>query len=70
MPQLPYDQIYTLLETKLEGLLAVYQFGSFGTPYERTDSDIDLAVLAEKPLESLQLWNLAQELSAILHRPS
>jgi uncharacterized protein len=68
MLQLLNDQIAVLLESKLEGLLAIYQFGSFGTAYERPDSDIDLAVLAKQALEPILLWNLAQEVSAELHQ--
>lgn len=68
MSPLSEDQIVTLLKSSLDGLLAIYQFGSSGTPYERPDSDIDLAVLAEKPLDPVMLWNLAQEISARLHR--
>jgi predicted nucleotidyltransferase len=36
-------------ETGLQ-MIAVYLHGSFGTPYMRDDSDIDLAFLAERPL--------------------
>ncbi len=62
------DVIVTLLTSALPKLVAIYGFGSHGTKFERFDSDIDLAVLAESSLEPVMLWNLAQELSAHLHR--
>jgi uncharacterized protein len=33
---------------------AIYVFGSFGTQYFRTDSDIDLGVLADRPLTATE----------------
>ncbi|MDO3378364.1 type VII toxin-antitoxin system MntA family adenylyltransferase antitoxin [Geoalkalibacter halelectricus] len=50
------------------GLLAVYRFGSFGTPGERKESDIDLAFLAEAPVPNITRWNLAQELASTVGR--
>lgn len=49
-------------------LIAVYVFGSFGTKYERKDSDVDLAVLAADPIDSVTLWNLAQEIASTIDR--
>ncbi|MFO1506406.1 MAG: nucleotidyltransferase domain-containing protein [Lysobacterales bacterium] len=42
-------------------LLAVYRFGSFDTPAQRPDSDIDLGLLGEAPLEPVFLFDLAGE---------
>lgn len=47
---------------------AIYQFGSAGTPFERNDSDIDLAILAPKPMTNLARWELAQDLARQLRR--
>jgi len=49
-------------------LTALYRFGSAerGTP--RPDSDIDLAILLDKPLPELRRFELAQELAIQLHR--
>jgi uncharacterized protein len=57
-----------LLESRLPGLLAIYLFGSYATEFERPESDIDLAVLTDKQLEPVTLWNVAQILSAELER--
>lgn len=56
------------LQKDIPGLFAVYRFGSWGTTAERADSDIDLAVLATIPMESVQRWELAQQLAAIAGR--
>ncbi len=47
---------------------AVYLFGSFGGPYERPASDIDLAVLMPEPLEPLRRWELQEQLASALGR--
>lgn len=49
-------------------LFAIYVFGSFGTKYERKDSDVDLAVLAQQPTDPVVLWNLAQEIAIAIDR--
>ena len=48
--------------------LAIYRFGTWGTVDQRPDSDIDLAVLASSPLDSVFCWNLAQQLASIAGR--
>lgn len=47
---------------------AVYRFGSAGTPFERPDSDIDLAILAPNALDNLARWELAQSLAVSLNK--
>jgi uncharacterized protein len=49
-------------------VLAIYVFGSFGTKYERQDSDVDLAILSVNPAEVVTLWNLAQEIAIAINR--
>ncbi|MEX2599953.1 MAG: nucleotidyltransferase domain-containing protein [Dehalococcoidia bacterium] len=57
------------IRAALPGVIAVYQFGSAGTPHERPGSDIDLAVLTGSPhpaLPPVLLWDTAQRLAAHL----
>lgn len=56
------------LRAEIPGLLAVYRFGTWGTPDERTNSDIDIAVLAEAPLPPERCWDVAQQLAGRLGR--
>lgn len=58
--------ITRFLVEQIADLLAIYQFGSQGTA--RPDSDIDLAVLARKPMSAERLFHLAQELAVRLGR--
>ncbi|MEO7493333.1 MAG: nucleotidyltransferase domain-containing protein [Massilia sp.] len=58
------DGIIDLLRTRLPGLLAVYLFGSHASGHAGPDSDIDLAVLVDGKVTTLDLWNLAQELAS------
>lgn len=64
----PQVLILGRLREKLTDLLAVYRFGSSGTPYERPDSDLDLAVFTGRPLPVVELWYLSQELAALVKR--
>ena len=47
---------------------AIYRFGSAGTPFERSDSDLDLTILAPRPMDNLARWTLAQDLAWRLRR--
>ena len=47
---------------------AIYRFGSAGTPFERSDSDIDLAILTPERVDNLARWALAQDLAQRLRR--
>lgn len=60
--------IYQTILAQLPNALSLYRFGSWGTESERKDSDIDLAVVASKPVESVSLWNISQELARLLNK--
>ena len=49
-------------------IYAIYVFGSFGTQYETAQSDLDLAVLSSETLDTVQLWQLAQEVAREIRR--
>jgi len=52
-------------------LAAVIAFGSFGTEYERSESDLDLAILTADPCETIdivKLWEVAQEIARTIGR--
>jgi len=59
--------IHTLLD-RLPDIVAIYRFGTWGTPQERSDSDIDLAILLDQSLSNLDRWELSQELAQIASR--
>jgi predicted nucleotidyltransferase len=56
------------LREGIPGLRAVYRYGSAGSVFERPDSDIDMAVLADRPLDFSALAALAAELSLLAGR--
>ena len=62
------DEIVTRIRRRLPDVVAIYRFGSSGTPHERPDSDVDLAVLSARPLDPVARWELAQALAGLLHR--
>lgn len=49
-------------------IIAIYYFGSFGTEYETTDSDLDLAILSVKPLDAVKCFYLAQKIACLINR--
>lgn len=49
-------------------LLAIYRFGTWGTTAERPDSDLDIAILAIGPLDSIKRFDLMTELARIAGR--
>ena len=70
VPQsLPLDAaIVAALQAGLPGLREVYRYGSAGSGFERADSDIDLAVLADRPLAFDELSRLSVELARLTGR--
>lgn len=52
------------LRKRIPGLTGIYLFGSFGTPYARPESDIDLAFLADKSVDPVLTWEVGQELAS------
>lgn len=47
-------RLIEMLRQEIPGLVAIYRFGSWGTPYQRNDSDLDIAVLQAAPLGAAQ----------------
>ncbi|MDP1607266.1 MAG: nucleotidyltransferase domain-containing protein [Rhodocyclaceae bacterium] len=68
LPPVVDDEIVAILRVGLPGLQAVYRYGSAGGIYERVDSDVDVAVLADAPLEFATQCRLAAELARLLGR--
>lgn len=68
MPQndIPVDRLVELIAAQAGPVIALYLFGSVAADAQRPDSDIDLAMLVEKPLTELQRWSLAQDLAVEL----
>lgn len=60
--------LVALLHDALPGLRAVYRYGSSGSEYERADSDVDIAVMAEHPLDFSVLLRMGAELVRLTGR--
>ena len=63
------DPIIAILRERLPGLVAVYRFGSEVTGTTNRESDLDLAVLCDKPLSAQTRYSLVSELEVALGRP-
>jgi len=53
---------------KVPNIIAIYRFGSFGTVYEKASSDLDLAILTDRPMDVVQRFELAQHIASIVNR--
>lgn len=63
-----YSPLVAALLSALPSCQAIYRFGSWGTDAQRTDTDIDLALLPLQPLDPVLRWELAQTLAALAGR--
>lgn len=61
------ERIVRFLRERVGGLLGVYRFGSTGEQ-RRPDSDVDVALLAQRPARVEELFELAQHLASRLGR--
>lgn len=65
----PFDrEVVSLLQAHVRDLQAVYRFGSSVANADRTDSDVDLAILAARPLGAVERFDLQELLAAALRR--
>lgn len=62
------ERLVAALRAGLPGLLAIYRYGSAESVFEREESDIDLAVLAEKTIDRRLLLDLAAKLALLTGR--
>lgn len=61
------DIVETLCRS-LPDVIAVYRFGSAGTPMELKQSDMDIAFLAGAPLPVAQVWAVGEEIATLVGR--
>ncbi len=65
----PFDPlIVATLRRLLPGVQAIYRYGSAGGEYERRESDIDLAILADTPLDWRTRGRLTTEIEDVTGR--
>lgn len=63
------EALVGLLRSRLDGLLAIYAFGSRVQGTADEDSDLDLAVLVKGYVDPLALWDLAGDAADIAGCP-
>lgn len=62
-------EIIAILRERLPGLVAVYRFGSEVNGTSNRESDLDVAVLCDKPLSAQTRFSLTDELVVACGRP-
>ena len=62
------DDAVSQIRTALPGCRLIYLFGSRATGHQGDASDIDLAVLADRPIDSLARGRLQEDLASALGR--
>lgn len=51
------------ITTAYPDVIAIYLFGSFATPFENRNSDVDLAFLRDAEADNIETWELAQKIA-------
>jgi predicted nucleotidyltransferase len=62
------DRIVDGVRTQAPRTIAIYRFGSWLSAAERADSDVDIALRGERPLDSEAHWRLTQALAQRIGR--
>lgn len=62
------DQVVATIRQAVPEVKAIYLFGSTGSKFERLDSDVDLAILADQKIDAVLRWQLAGELAQLFKR--
>jgi len=62
------EAIIEVLRSSVEGLVAVYLFGSVARGDDHPESDVDAALLASRPLDPVVRWELQERLAAAVGR--
>lgn len=62
------EAIVTRLRREFPDTAAIYRFGSTVQGDARADSDVDLAILPERPVEPLRRFAVQEQLALELHR--
>lgn len=60
----PGKELVDRLRGHWPGLLAIYCFGSRASGHARSDSDLDLAVLSERRLDPVDVWEVASAIAS------
>jgi len=60
------SEVMQKIRTSLPDVMAVYLFGSAASGKMHPESDIDMAVLTDSPIDPEYLWKLAQDMAAVL----
>lgn len=64
-----YPAILNLLQKDVPTLSGLWLFGSHAIGQTHADSDLDLALLADEPLDVVALWELSETLADIAQCP-
>jgi uncharacterized protein len=59
------DTLVAQLRARLPDLLGIYMFGSRAEGTSGPDSDLDIAILNDGPLDPVALWDIAADLAEI-----
>lgn len=58
-----FNQVINTIHQFHPDLKGIYVFGSFATQTQTADSDLDIALLANQPLDPLILFHISQEIA-------
>jgi len=62
------NEVIPFILHSLPEVLAVYVFGTTGSAFERAESDVDLAILSDKKLATVERFGLQEKIAQLLRR--
>jgi predicted nucleotidyltransferase len=60
-----FEELVVRVTSRVPDTIALYLFGSRARGDEQAESDVDLALLAPRPLDPVQRWKLQEELATL-----
>jgi predicted nucleotidyltransferase len=68
VPQPDQQPLIKAIRAEIPEVVGIYFFGSAARGWENPESDLDLAVLADKPLDVVVLWQVSQKIATQIGR--
>ncbi len=62
-------EIVEIIKRNVASLVAIYRFGSTANGYAARESDVDVAILPRAPMNSMERWELQEQLALAIHCP-
>ncbi len=63
-----FDEVVKIILKAIPDVIAIYRFGSAGTEYETSESDLDIAILPRSKINAMTRFELTSQLMSVAHK--